>query len=278
MPIEVKCDKCQASLRAPDLAAGKRIKCPRCSNILLVESVDKDPEDDAENANYGVLVAPAERHSTSHRPARKQKAKRDDRQSLPSTYIVSNDSRRGTKLWAIGLVFTVILVGAGATAFWLGQSSPDSNEAIASNNSVKDSTTIQPVENAQARQDSPTANSGETPENSAVKTEPPGKSNKAGTVKPVRPPTSVEQTTPQVSVQSPVTFEPLLLDEPATSLTMSEDGRYVMISHQAAGVVSIFDVLADKVSHVISTPSPRALLSRGNQLFAGNFGEGEISV
>lgn len=282
MPIEVKCDKCQATLRAPDSTAGKRIKCPRCSNILLVESIDEDPEVDKEHATHGMIFVPAERQTTSHRPAQKQKPKSDDRQSLQSTYIVAGNSRREIKLLAIGLVFTVILTGVATTGYMLGRSLPDSDKAIVSNNHVEDSTIVQPreirIENVPAPQNTPTANSGKTPENSVVTTEPPGNSNKADTVEPVRPPTSVQPAASTVSVQSPVTFEPLLLDEPATSFTMSEDGRFVIMSHQAAGLVSIYDVMADKVTHVIHTDSPRALLSRGDQLFVGNFGEGKISV
>ena len=36
MPIQVNCASCNASLRAPDKAAGKGLKCPKCSAPILV--------------------------------------------------------------------------------------------------------------------------------------------------------------------------------------------------------------------------------------------------
>jgi hypothetical protein len=36
MPIEVSCTNCSALLRAPDAAAGKKIKCPKCETIVPV--------------------------------------------------------------------------------------------------------------------------------------------------------------------------------------------------------------------------------------------------
>lgn len=59
---------------------------------------------------------------------------------------------------------------------------------------------------------------------------------------------------------------------------MSEDGQFLMMSHQTAGQVSIFDVINDKVVHVINTPTPRSLLSRGDQLYVASFDEARISV
>jgi uncharacterized Tic20 family protein/Zn-finger nucleic acid-binding protein len=37
MPIEVACPACDAKLKAPDALAGKIVKCPRCSEKILVE-------------------------------------------------------------------------------------------------------------------------------------------------------------------------------------------------------------------------------------------------
>ncbi|MGL6096755.1 MAG: hypothetical protein ACRC7O_13285, partial [Fimbriiglobus sp.] len=36
MPIEVKCASCAATLRAPDNAGGKKVKCPRCQSPMIV--------------------------------------------------------------------------------------------------------------------------------------------------------------------------------------------------------------------------------------------------
>jgi phage FluMu protein Com len=38
MPIDVSCTGCHRPLRVPDTVAGKKIKCPKCEQILLVPS------------------------------------------------------------------------------------------------------------------------------------------------------------------------------------------------------------------------------------------------
>src|SRR3954469_12424255 len=36
MPILVKCGGCQAKMNAPDAAAGKKVKCPKCGGVVPV--------------------------------------------------------------------------------------------------------------------------------------------------------------------------------------------------------------------------------------------------
>lgn len=38
MPIQVACSSCNATLKAPDHAAGKKVRCPKCQNELLIPS------------------------------------------------------------------------------------------------------------------------------------------------------------------------------------------------------------------------------------------------
>ena len=38
MPISVVCPTCAAKINAPDKAAGKHVKCPKCGEPLLVPS------------------------------------------------------------------------------------------------------------------------------------------------------------------------------------------------------------------------------------------------
>jgi hypothetical protein len=47
MPIEVNCSGCQRTFRVPDKVAGKKIKCPKCANILQVPA----PAPSTPNAN-----------------------------------------------------------------------------------------------------------------------------------------------------------------------------------------------------------------------------------
>ncbi|MBL8816403.1 MAG: trypsin-like peptidase domain-containing protein [Planctomyces sp.] len=211
--------------------------------------------------------------------------------NLPVRHIRSSQSSRsrvlGTKLLAIGLVLAICLSAGAATTYMVVKSLfRRSDQAVASNQAVAESTNSQSADPGMPPAAHPTSvpSASQPPENTGASPVPPGNTGAASTVngngssQPELPRPDGQSAVPKIAAPSPVTFEPLLLDEPATSFTMSEDGRFVIISHQAAGTVSIFDVLADKVSHVISTSSPRALLSRGDQLFVGNYGEGKISV
>lgn len=40
MPISVQCNSCQSTLKAPDKAAGKKLKCPKCSNAIVLPAQD----------------------------------------------------------------------------------------------------------------------------------------------------------------------------------------------------------------------------------------------
>ena len=41
MPIQVLCTGCQAKLKAPDTAAGKKIRCPKCQTVVGVPAADQ---------------------------------------------------------------------------------------------------------------------------------------------------------------------------------------------------------------------------------------------
>ena len=44
MSIAVVCPNCSAKLNAPDGAAGKKVKCPKCQTAMLVpEALPADP-------------------------------------------------------------------------------------------------------------------------------------------------------------------------------------------------------------------------------------------
>jgi TM2 domain-containing membrane protein YozV len=40
MPIVVTCPSCSANLKAPDAAAGKRVKCPKCTSTIEVPAAE----------------------------------------------------------------------------------------------------------------------------------------------------------------------------------------------------------------------------------------------
>jgi WD40 repeat protein len=75
-----------------------------------------------------------------------------------------------------------------------------------------------------------------------------------------------------------VRFRELPTIEPVTMMTLSEDGRFLMMSHQGAESVSVWDVRGERLAAVLESPTPRNLLSRGNQLYVAGHGEGVVSV
>lgn len=75
-----------------------------------------------------------------------------------------------------------------------------------------------------------------------------------------------------------IAFETLNTLDPITLMSMTEDGHFLLTSHQTAGRVSIYDVRQGKFVGSIDTPSPRSLLCRGDRVFVANFGEGTISI
>lgn len=58
MPISVLCPSCSATVHAPDSAAGKRAKCPKCHEIMILPS--NEPEDVVEDVeDFEVVDEPA---------------------------------------------------------------------------------------------------------------------------------------------------------------------------------------------------------------------------
>jgi phage FluMu protein Com len=44
MPISVLCPSCNSKLNAPDAAAGKRVKCPKCQVLMELPAPEPDFE------------------------------------------------------------------------------------------------------------------------------------------------------------------------------------------------------------------------------------------
>lgn len=44
MPIAVLCGNCNAKLNAPDAAAGKKVKCPKCATVLQIPAPEPEPD------------------------------------------------------------------------------------------------------------------------------------------------------------------------------------------------------------------------------------------
>ena len=92
-------------------------------------------------------------------------------------------------------------------------------------------------------------------------------------------PAPVEPQPPTQNFDRPVIrFERLATPEPVTSFTVSEDNQFLICSHQGANQVSVWDAQTLQPIKILSTPSPRSVLSRGPLLMVANDGEGTVSV
>jgi hypothetical protein len=59
MPIPVVCQSCGVKLNAPDSAAGKRTKCPKCQAIMTIPSLPKpEPEPEADQLAFTAPAKP----------------------------------------------------------------------------------------------------------------------------------------------------------------------------------------------------------------------------
>jgi hypothetical protein len=116
MPIAVSCPGCSARLNAPDAAAGKRVKCPKCQGPIVVpaavatnpgfEVVEDEPspppkESAPAPAKNARVTAAADRDEEDDRPTRKR-AKADDEDdrdepAAPKRAKADQDDRRPTK-------------------------------------------------------------------------------------------------------------------------------------------------------------------------------------
>lgn len=76
----------------------------------------------------------------------------------------------------------------------------------------------------------------------------------------------------------PGRFQPLLLRHPVDRMVLSEDARYLAAAHREADSISVIDVQSLDLVTTIDTPAPRAILWRGDHLFAANEGLGTISM
>ena len=76
----------------------------------------------------------------------------------------------------------------------------------------------------------------------------------------------------------PGRFQPLLLRHPVDRMVLSEDARYLAATHREADSISVIGVQSLDLITTIDTPAPRAILWRGDHLFAANEGLGTISM
>ena len=128
MPINVTCPSCSATLRAPDTAAGKQIKCPKCQTVITVPGATAPPESQMSPAPPPPMAsaAPAKAvvpdYEEDDRPRRRTREDEDDdrprRRWRRSSGDGANQSSSNNGL-SIGLGIGAIAMGLLAAVFSL---------------------------------------------------------------------------------------------------------------------------------------------------------------
>lgn len=74
------------------------------------------------------------------------------------------------------------------------------------------------------------------------------------------------------------TFSVLPAENAATTLTLSDDGSHLLVAHEEANRISLWDVQTGKRVKTLPCPSPRHILCVAGHVFVANYGEGTVSV
>src|SRR4051794_32399256 len=86
MPISVVCSGCAKKLKAPDAAAGKKVRCPACNTVVLIpepeilETPDEDLVEPDEDTAVSEKPRPAKKKTIRDldSPIEKKRKSRDD--------------------------------------------------------------------------------------------------------------------------------------------------------------------------------------------------------
>jgi phage FluMu protein Com len=145
MPIAIQCPSCGVSLKAPDTVAGKRVKCPKCANLISVpatatedlgfEVVDDEPANTIARAKpvetkaKSVKAKPSEDdddhyHDDDDRPRTKKRRDDEDEEDPPRKVGRGKPAKKagGIPLWIPitgGTVVLMLILCVGA-ALMLG--------------------------------------------------------------------------------------------------------------------------------------------------------------
>lgn len=269
MPIPIQCGACGSALHVKDHLAGRRIQCPKCKGPISVPAASAVPP------------LPSERTAVEVPP-------------LPGAERSGAAPSRNSLL--IGAGGAVLLVAVITGAFLLGKQNGPPRPDVAAITPVaapppsipattETSEAEKPSDPAVAMRPAPTP-----PPLEKVATSPSPPSDDPPSPKPdsavQTPPTATapaeKNTPPEVAAPAPlsteIVFEPVPLAEPATSFAMTEDGRFLVVTHQTANQVSVYDIAEGRVVQTVEIEAPRAVLCRGGQAFVASAGKGIVSV
>src|SRR5438105_3392974 len=89
MPILVKCGGCQAKMNAPDAAAGRKVKCPKCGGIVAVPGA----------APSKVAAAPAPKPQKKAPPPDEDEEDEEPQPKTKKKQAASSDGEGGEAGW-----------------------------------------------------------------------------------------------------------------------------------------------------------------------------------
>ena len=73
-------------------------------------------------------------------------------------------------------------------------------------------------------------------------------------------------------------WQPLRFRQKVDSIVLTEDARHLIAVHSRTNTLSVVDVDQLQLIKTISTPSPSAILTRGDELIVANYGRGTLTV
>jgi hypothetical protein len=119
MPIPVTCPECDARLTAPDSAAGKRIRCPKCSTLIRVEAPTIPSRKGTPPGHRGRLRDSEPDDEDEERP-RKSGRTRDRRSDQSERKAGQKRKKVGMSplIWLAVAAGVLLLLGGGATAVY----------------------------------------------------------------------------------------------------------------------------------------------------------------
>jgi uncharacterized paraquat-inducible protein A len=129
MPIRVVCPSCGASANAPDSAAGKRVRCPKCQAVMSVPA-DESAEADADEVEP---AAPRVMESSRSRPSSESRRRDptdedegDQRSSVRRRRRIrcpfcdsEAPPREAQEVSQAGLIVMVVLILTCLPLFWI---------------------------------------------------------------------------------------------------------------------------------------------------------------
>ncbi len=265
MAISLHCDHCQFSTNVKEKYAGQRVRCPKCKELIQLPELaglEIPVEDIIEPASpTGNLITPVQTTS--------------EKQSSSPKHIP-----------IIGGVVLAVALLAGV--FYWGRSSSGTNEVPSI--SQDGNSAEEPAQQAGTLEANQAASSQLPPPETqqlldAGSNQPAVQPNlnvsppRTSSTTPVTPTNSaaVVPVKPTPLLNNDLQFEILPLEEPVSFMAMTEDGRHLLLSHQSANRVTVFDIANKTVVEELNTPSPKSVLCRAGKIFVANVGEATVS-